>query len=348
MPILAFLMVLLAAAPPKRPPPPHPGAAQSLAVIRRSGELMGTSCTAVVEGRGDSAATSAALDMAWAGIARLGETLDDTSSTGELARLNSAAGKERFACSADLYDAIDSAMLVAEETGGLYDPTIEPLTRAWDARGAGRVPAADEIAAARRRVGWQAVARDPARRVVRFTRAGTGLDLDGIAHGVALDRSVASMRERGIARALLTLGDQTIALSKREPWKATIALPGDRSVTAFQVGLTNAALSTAASSSRGSAAEGVRRDRLLDPRTGMPVRVDASVSVVAFSAARAHALSGALLVMGRERAAAFVAGHSGLGVLWLEPTSDGLNAWAWNLPTVAAEPGINVMWMTPR
>jgi len=346
--LIALPFVILATAPPpKPPPPPHPGAAPPLSVVRRSDEVLGAACTTVAEGRGDSTSTALALAEAWDAMARLEGVLRAEPGS-ELGRLNASATSERFKCSPDLYAAIDSALGAAEETGGLFDPTIEPLVRAWDLRGAGRVPAADEVAAARRQVGWRAVARDPGGRVVRFTRPGMGLDLDDIARGYALERAAAALRARGIARALLNLDDQTLALSNREPWQVTIAFPGDRPAPALRLALTNAALSTCTALGPGGTIAALRHARVLDPRSGTTVRSDASVSVVARSATRANALSVALLVMGRERAAAFVAGHPGLGALWLEPTAEGVNAWAWNLPAAAAEPGVNVVWMTPR
>jgi len=346
--LLAFLMLIPAAALAKPRPQPNRAAAPPLSIVERSGDVLGAPCTAQAQGRGDSTATAGALDAAWDDIARLGDVLSAWQASSELSRLNAAAASERFACSVELYAAIDSAMRVADETGGVFDPTIEPLNRAWDVHGAGRVPAADEIAAARSRIGWRAVVREASGRTVRFTRPGMGLDLDRVARGYALDRVVVSLRERGIARALVSVGDEILAVSNREPWQVAVPLPGDRLVPAFRLALTNGALSTATQSEQGVSVEGVRHGRLLDPRTGMPVRSDASVSVVSRSATRANALSTALLVMGRERAAAFAAGHAGLGVLWLEPAGDGLHAWAWNLPSVVAEPGINVVWMTPR
>lgn len=305
---------------------------------------MGAACTAVAEGRGDSAATARALEHALDEIARLEDVLGMARSTSEISRLNAAAG-ERFTCSSDLYAVIDSAMRAADETDGFYDPTIEPLSRVWDVRGAGRVPPADELAAARALVGWRAVFLEPGGHTVRLPRPGRGIDLDVVGRGYALERLADVLREGGIVRALADFGGETLALSNREPWQVTVARPGDPRAPAVRLALTNAALSTAPQSRRGIGGEDVRHILVLDPRTGLPVRTDASVSVVARSATRAAALSSALLVMGRERAAAFTAAHGGFGVLWLEPSEDGLRAWAWNLPSVAAEAGVNIRWM---
>jgi thiamine biosynthesis lipoprotein ApbE len=63
------------------------------------------------------------------------------------------------------------------------------------------------------------------------------------------------------------------------------------------------------------------------------------VTVIAASATRAQGMANAMLVMGRDRARTFALEHPDLGVLWLEPAGDELNAWAWNLPSVEALEG---------
>jgi thiamine biosynthesis lipoprotein len=332
------------AASPK-PVRPRRGAAPPLATVERTRTLLGAPCTAVAEGRGDSTATARALDEALDEIARLEDVMSMERNTSEITRLNAAAG-ERFTCSSDLYAVIDSAMGAAGETDGFFDPTIEPFNRAWDVRGDGRVPPADEIGAARALVGWRTVFREPRGPTVRLPRPGMAIDLDVIGRGYALERLADVLLERGIARALVDFGGEILAVSNREPWQVTVAGPGERTSPAVRLALTNGALSTAVQARPGIGDDDERHRLVLEPRTGLPVRTEASVSVVARSATRAAALSSALLVMGRERAAAFTAAHGGLGVLWLEPGEDELRAWAWNLPSVAAEPGVNIRWMS--
>lgn len=334
-----------AAASRPRRKPPRRGAAPPLAAVERSRTLMGATCTAMAEGRSDSTATARALDEALDEIARLEDVMSMERNTSEITRLNAAAG-ERFTCSSDLYAVIDSAMGVAGESDGFYDPTIEPFNRAWDVRGEGRVPPADEIGAARTLVGWRTVYREPRGSTVRLLHPGMAIDLDDIGRGYALERLAGVLRERGIARALVAFGGEILAVSNREPWQVTVEGPGEQASPAVRLALTNGALATAVQRRPGNGGDDGRHTLMLEPRTGMPLLTEASVSVVARSATRAAALSSALLVMGRERAAAFTAAHGGLGVLWLEPGEDGLRAWAWNLPSVAAEPGVNIRWMS--
>ena len=341
--VLPLLLLFAAAAPP---PPVTRIRLPQLAHAERARYLMGTVCTGIAESRADSAAAGAALDAAFDEIARLEDVCSSWQPASELQRLNAAAADQRFECSPDLYAVIDSAFDAAEQTNGAFDPTVEPLEWAWDMRGSGRVPGDSALAEARSRVSWRAVARVPASRMVRFTHAGMGLDLGGIAKGYALDRAEEVLRARGISRALLDFGGQLLAFSNREPWRVSVAHPADRLQPAVRLALSNAAVSTSSQSERQIEVDGVRYGHILDPHTGRPLRTDASATVVAASGTRADALSTALLVMGRERALEFARAHPELGVLWLEPGPEGVKAWSSNLPTAAAAPGAAVQWMS--
>ena len=83
---------------------------------------------------------------------------------------------------------------------------------------------------------------------------------------------------------------------------------------------------------------------MIDPASGAPLASEASVTVVTRLAARADALSIALLVIGREGAERFAAEHPDVGVLWLEPDGAGVKAWRWNLPAATEVPGAQVDW----
>ncbi|HEY2954681.1 MAG TPA: FAD:protein FMN transferase [Candidatus Eisenbacteria bacterium] len=316
------------------------------AQVERARYLMGTVCTAVAEG-GDTTAAGAAIAAAFDEIARLEGVMSSWRQDSELSRMNAAAAEAPFRCSPDLFAAVAAALAAAEETGGAFDPTIEPLDRAWDMRGPGRLPAEAEIAAAVARVGWREVALAPGDAAVRFAGPGMGLDLGGIGKGLALDRAAEILASHGVARALLNFGGETLALSTGAPWTITVAHPVDRLRPVIGFTVRAAAVSTSAQSERGIEVRGRHYGHILDPRTGRPLERSASATVVAVNATRADALSTALLVIGREDARRFAAQHPDLGVLWLEPAGRAVHAWRWNLADAAALPGAAVRWMDP-
>src|SRR5205814_9573628 len=219
--------------------------------------------------------------------------------------------------SAPLYAVLDSALAFAAATGGAFDPTVEPLTLAWGLRGEGRVPGERELAAARAGVGWQHVTLDGGRHGAAL--GGATLDLAGIGKGFALDRAAAVLRARGVTVGSLDAGGQRLLLGAVS-CSVWVAHPGERDRPAVCLRLGPGSLSTSAQSEHVLRPGGHRIGHVLDPRTGRPVASHASVSVFMSAATAADAYSTALLVMGRERARAFVAARADLGALWLEPT----------------------------
>ena len=324
-------LAVIAAAPPKPP-------VQPMYRATRDATVMELACEAIADGHADTAQAGAALDQAVAAMDALTGMTSAWHAGSELAELNATAGRERIAPSPALSAAIDSALAIAEDTEGAFDPTVLPLELAWDIRGAGRVPPPDQRMAARALVGWQGVIRQPGGEL-RFAREGVGLDLDGVALGLALDRGAAILRARGILRTLMTIGGTSIAFSKRDAWKITVAHPQDPTLGVARLSIVAGGLATCEQSDEGFTANGVHFGRLFDPAAGAPIRSPASVTVIAPSATRAQGIANGLLVMGRDRARTFALAHSDVGVLWLEPAGDELNAWAWNLESVEAIPG---------
>lgn len=83
-------------------------------------------------------------------------------------------------------------------TGGLFDPTVQPL---WQALAQGL-----DGAAARARVGWGGV-RSGADGTLRLS-PGQALTFNGIAQGFATDRVRDALARRGFSHALIDIGEQ--------------------------------------------------------------------------------------------------------------------------------------------
>lgn len=310
--------------------------------LERSVPVMGEVLSIIAASRGivtDTVRASAALDLAFAEAERLAGVFTPAEGSSELARLNRTAAESRFPCSADLYAALEAATALAEETDGACDPTSGPLLRAWDRRGGTRAPDAQDLAAARRLTGWRLLTLEPGNRTARFIRPGMEVALGAVARGFVLERAAGLLRERGIARARLELGGDVLAFTTHDAWSATVPGPAGDGEVVMTLTVSNGAVATARSGREGLA-------RVLDPRTGQLPLGEASVTVVGRSVLRVRALAEALLVQGRDDAERYARAHPEVGVLWLEPLGGGLRAWAWNLGSIATEPGVRVEWMT--
>jgi FAD:protein FMN transferase len=329
--LIALTLVALAAAARTKPRRERPAAL--LLGARDTCSAFGAACVGEAEGRNRAFASSvlaAELDR----VARLGERVDRARAESELAQLDAHADSAGVACSAELWDVLTAALAVARESDGAYDPTAAPVARAW-ANADGLRPDPAEVNRARALVGWTKLQLEPGTRTVRFPLAGMALDLDGVASGLALDRALDSLRAGGVRRARLTLGEVAAVFADEGPsWTVPVSDPRDPARTALAVIARRGAVATS-----GPAA------RTFDPRSGMPVLGDATVAVVAQSAARAQGLTRALRAMGREEAERFALSRRDIGVLWLEPYGSTLQVWRWGLLSVAADSAAVVRWM---
>lgn len=330
------------AAPADAKAKPRP-TADHRSTVARGRLLMGTLCTAIAEGA-DSGHVSRTLERAFGEIERLDQVLSSWRDDSELAAVNAGPAQTRLPVSPDFCDALSRALALAAETDGAFDPTIEPLIRAWDLRGDGRVPDAIRLNDARSRVGWRRVLLERGGCTVWFQRDSMSLDFGGIGKGLALDRVEGILRGAGIERALVNFGGEVLVMSDAQPWIVRVAHPAERGRPVVDLAARTCAVSTSGQSERGVLVGGTWYGHVLDPASGFPVPTGGSVTVVTRSATRADALSTALLVRGREACERFAAEHPDVGVLWLEPDGAGVRAWRWNLPGAAAAAGAKVDW----
>lgn len=193
----------------------------------------------------------------------------------------------------ELLECLGLCGAVHRATGGLFDPTVQPL---WAlharAHAAGAAPPADEVSRTLDRVGWEGVGLD-ARAVT--LRPGAALTLNGIAQGYIADRVAALLRAEGLTDVLVDTGEHHAIGGG---WDVRLVSPQGHAEG--NVTLRDHALATSAPLGTVFDGEG-RAGHILDPRTGRPAApVWRLVSVTAPRAAVADALSTAMVLMTRE------------------------------------------------
>jgi FAD:protein FMN transferase len=247
----------------------HPARASSQERrVDRMRWVMGTMLQ--IEAEGPDEAVTAAFEE----VERWDRILSLYKADSELSALNARAGTGAVAVSPELYAVTELALRRAEETGGAFDPTVEPLLR----RGPAALPA----------VGWRKVRLDPAARTVSLP-AGGGLDFGGIGKGWALDRAGERLRALGAAAARLNFGGQVLALGApagAEGWDVT--LPGQSSPLFIK----DASVAVSGNTERPG--------HIVSPFTGRRLHRDLAVAVLAPTAAQADAWSTALYVLGKN------------------------------------------------
>jgi thiamine biosynthesis lipoprotein len=277
---------------------------QTIALARNA---MATRFEIVLHGP-DAAALRAAGEEALNEIDRLESQLSLYRPDSEVARLNARAARAPVHVTPSLFRLLEHARQLSIGTGGAFDITIAPLVRAWGFMGgSGRLPAPDEIAAARAQVGMELVELDPGSLTVRFARDGVMIDLGAIGKGYAVERAAALLRETGITSGLISGGTSTIHAIGHPPgqdhWRVAIeAPPGKRpeapAAPLASVNLRDEAFSVSAVWGRSFEAGDRSFGHVIDPRSGQPVSGTLLAAVALPSATETDALSTALLVLG--------------------------------------------------
>jgi FAD:protein FMN transferase len=260
------------------------------------------------------------------GIERLLSTWDPAS---ELSRFNAMASTDIFPVAPETFEAFRLAASLSAETGGAFDPTVAPLIDAWGFGSKRDVPVPDDRTVERLRadVGMALVELDSAGAWVRKRKPGVRCNFSAFVPGWAADRIAADLVLRGYTNFLVDVGGEIVARGlnqERQPWQVAIERPEreDRIVERV-VSLTNRALSTSGDYRNFREVAGRRLPHILDPRTGRPVdHTLASASVITDTAARADAMSTAMMVLGPDSAMAF-ARERKIGVLLLVRTAGG-------------------------
>ena len=196
------------------------------------------------------------------------------------------------------------------ESGGAFDPAIGQLMSAWDLRGKGKVPSAEELEVALAESGVRQFAFDES--LCQLTRRSEVLvDCGSFGKGEALDRMARHAEEQGLAGWTVNLGGQVmVQRSTQKAETVTIAHPADRFRAWMSVVLSRGSLATSGVSERARTVGDYRVGHILDPRTGRPARFGGSVTVWSESARDADILSTVLFVLGPEE-----------GVPWAEARS---------------------------
>lgn len=212
-----------------------------------------------------------------------------------------------------LFEAVQFALAVAEESGGAFDPTIgaDLEARGFNHEYRSGAPIHSGVAPDAR-VSYRDVVLDPEHRTVTLRRP-LLLDLGGVAKGLAVDlasRELAPLEDFAIDAGgdLLLSGHN----ASDEPWVIGIRHPREDGQLIDTLRLTNCAVCTSGDYARRTE----RGHHLLDARTRQPASAIASLTVIATTAMVADALGTAAFALGPQDGVRFLERHGveGFGV----------------------------------
>jgi thiamine biosynthesis lipoprotein len=237
------------------------------------------------------ASDDSSIPAAFARIKELDQKLSDYKPDSELNRVCRTAHERPVKVSDDLFRVLEAAQQIAYDTDGAFDVTVGPLTQLWRQR---KLPTPEAMS----RVGYRNLVLDSKNRTVFLNLAGMQLDLGGIAKGFAADEALAILRARGVPSALVAVsGDLAIgdAPPGKEGWTVRASAFAD------PLTLHNTAVSTSGGTEQVIVRADLRFSHIVDPKTGLGVRPNLVVSVIAPTGLLADALATTLNVIRGDR-----------------------------------------------
>jgi FAD:protein FMN transferase len=254
--------------------------------------LMGTTFTVTLYAP-DSLTAQRTYETVSARMDTLNLIMSDYLDGSELNRLSATSGQNRWVrVSPTLFDVLQKAKLIAQQSGGRYDPTIGPLSQLWRRAVRQRqFPDARERRKARKAVSWRYIELDSSSQSVRLRKPGMRLDLGGIGQGFAIDEAQKVLYQHGIRVFLLDIGGDILVgdapPTQPEGWR--IGLP--KAEADSVIFLKNAAITTSGDTERHLDINGRRYSHIMNPRTGLGLRHFVQATVHAPTGTYADALT---------------------------------------------------------
>ncbi|HZZ56582.1 MAG TPA: FAD:protein FMN transferase [Opitutaceae bacterium] len=232
-----------------------------------------------------------------------------------ISRINAAAGAEWVAVDAEAEQLFLLCDTVYRMTQGAMDPTALPLLRLWNYKvQPATLPAPEAIAAARAKVGWPRVRREPGR--VFLPEPGMALDLGGFGKEFAVDQVAMLAPACRIPAALVDFGHDLRAVGVppgRPAWHVGLEDPHQPGKSSGSIALFGGrGVASSGDYIRHFFHGGRRYGHIVDPRSGYPVANGCDqATVIAGTCLQAGVLSTTAFILGIPAGADYIQGFPG-------------------------------------
>lgn len=215
----------------------------------------------------------------------------------------STFNQSKYGCelSSDTLNVIETALDVAKNTKGAYDPTCLALTKLWNITEGGYLPVESEITEALKYTDYTLLSIED--NSLKKSSPAVSADLGGVAKGYTLGKCV-ELLQKDCSYGMISLGGNVGVWGKKpdsSKWNIGIKDPFDTSSVIGCFEIDEGYISVSGDYERFFEKNGVRYHHIFDTKTGYPVDNGVhSVAVYTNDAALGDALSTALFVMGYE------------------------------------------------
>ncbi len=245
-------------------------------------------------------------------LAEVNRRMSTYDPSSELSRFNASDSTDWFDVSRETASVVASALALAEDSSGAYDPTVGPLVNLWGfGPGERRTspPADAEIAAALANTGHASIEVRLEPPSLKKSNPSLYVDLSSIAKGHGVDAIAGLLTDAGYEAFMVEIGGEVRTRGTKpggKSWRIGVERvdtdgplgAGDRRLQRV-VELVDRSMATSGDYRNFFEHDGHRYSHTIDPTTGKPVTHNlATATVLAATCREADGLATALLVLG--------------------------------------------------
>ncbi len=243
------------------------------------------------------------------------QTMSTYLEASELSRFNHSAATSWQPVSAQLFEVIETAAEVAQQSDGAFDVTVGPLVNLWGfgANSSEVVPSTAEQAIVAAVVGMDKIELASLR--IRKLLPSVFVDLSALAKGYAVDQVSLALSQQNCHDHMVDVGGEIkLAGENRhgELWRIGVEVPKSSQMgeSRMVLNLTDLAVATSGDYRNFRMVDGKKVHHVFDPRSGLPTANSVvSVTVVHPQAMWADAYATAIMVLGEQAGMAMAAEH---------------------------------------
>jgi len=225
----------------------------------------------------------------------------------------------------------ETAMIIANETDGAFDPTIAPVVNYWGF-GFEEIPNKDErvLESLMHSVGYEKLSIKDS--LVVKSDSNTQIDFNAIAQGFTVDLVGEHLQKLGINNYMIEIGGELKCSGLNadgELWRIGIDKPSENiQKDRFQaiIEVTDKSVASSGNYRKFKVDEetGLKYAHTINPKTGRPVQTNLlGVTIVTESCMRADAIATACMVMGLEDSKLYLTNHPEIDALFIYSGSKG-------------------------
>jgi thiamine biosynthesis lipoprotein len=265
---------------------------------QQQADIMGTRISVEVWHQ-DQEKAKACMSMVMDEMHRIDEQMSPYIEDSELSRVNREAAASAVTISLELFDLIQHAQEMSEQSDGAFDISFASIGYLYDYRKQVQ-PDKASIDARLEAIDYRKIKLDAANNSIAFEKEGMRIDLGGIAKGHAVDNGIRILRDCGITNGIVTAGGDSRIIGDKggRPWMMGVQHPRDPKKLVAILPLSDTAISTSGDYERFFIEEGERVHHIISPKSGQSAKNSMSASVIGPNATTTDALSTTLFVLG--------------------------------------------------